>query len=67
MIENLLNAKLPPHLKKAINQAYLVNGTNEQIVQNLVNEMELKGMQAYEPMLKTQMTVVQQPSSSQKL
>ena len=27
MIENLLYAKMPPHLKKSINQAYLENGT----------------------------------------
>ena len=34
MIENLLYAKMPPHLKKSINQAYLENGTYDQIVKN---------------------------------
>ena len=32
MIENLLYAKMPPHLKKSINQAYLENSTYNQIV-----------------------------------
>ena len=27
MIESLIYAKMPPHLKKSINQAYLQNGT----------------------------------------
>ena len=30
MIESLLYAKMPPHLKLSINQAYLENGTYEQ-------------------------------------
>ena len=30
MVENLLYAKMPPHLKKSINQAYLENGTYDQ-------------------------------------
>ena len=41
MIENLLYAKMPPHLKKSINQAYLENGTYDQIVKHLEREMEL--------------------------
>ena len=46
MIENLINAKMPPHLKKSINQAYLKNGTYEQIVRHLEREMELNGLEA---------------------
>ena len=57
MIKNLLYAKMPPHLKKSINQAYLKNGTYNQIVKYLEGEMELNGLEADEPSVKTQMTV----------
>ena len=57
MIESLLFAKLPAHLKKSINQAYLENGTYEQIVKHLDREMELNGHEADEPLVKTQVTV----------
>ena len=56
MIENLLYAKMPPHLKKSINQAYLENGTYDQIVKHLEREMELNGLEADEHLVKTQMT-----------
>ena len=65
MIENLIYAKMPPHLKKSINQAYLENGTYEQNVRHLEREMELKGLEADEPLVKRQMTVVKQQSSAQ--
>ena len=65
MIENLIFAKTPPHLKKSIIQAYLENGTYEQIVRHLEREMELNGLEADEPLVKTQMTVVKQQSNSQ--
>ena len=35
MIENLLYAKMPSHLKKSINQAYLENENYDQIVKHL--------------------------------
>ena len=35
LIDNLLYAKMPPHLKKSINQTYLGNGTYNQIVKHL--------------------------------
>ena len=35
IIEQFIYAKMPPHLKKSINQAHLQNGTNEQIVSHL--------------------------------
>ena len=38
-------AKLPPHLKKSINQAYLENGTYEQIVTHLERELELNNLE----------------------
>ena len=56
MIENLLYAKMPPHLKKSINQAYLENGTYSQIVKHLEREMELNGLESDETLVKTQMT-----------
>ena len=66
MIENLLYAKMPPHLKKSINQAYLENGTYEQIVKHLEREMELNGLEADEPLVKTQMTVTKKEQITEK-
>ena len=42
IIEQFIYAKMPPHLKKTINQAHLENGTYEQIVKHLERELELK-------------------------
>ena len=66
MIENLLYAKMPPHLKKSINQAYLENGTYDQIVKHLEREMELNGLEADEPLVKTQMTVTKKDQNTEK-
>ena len=66
MIENLLNAKMPPHLKKSINQAYLENGNYDQIVKHLEREMELNGLEADEPLVKTQMTVTKKEQNIEK-
>ena len=66
MIENLLYAKMPPHLKKSINHAYLENGTYEQIVKHLEREMELNGLEADEPLVKTQMTVTKKEQITEK-
>ena len=46
IIEQLIYAKMPPHLKKLINQAHLENGTHEQIVTHLERELELNGLEA---------------------
>ena len=46
IIEQVIYAKLPPHLKKSINQAHLENGTFEQIVTHLERELELNGLEA---------------------
>ena len=43
IIEQFIYAKMPPHLKKSINQAHLENGTNEQIATHLRKELELNG------------------------
>ena len=66
MIENLLYAKMPPHLKKSINQAYLENGTYDQIVKHLEREMELNGLEVDEPLVKTQMTVTKKEQTTEK-
>ena len=67
MIENLLYAKMPPHLKKSINQAYLENGSYDQIVKHLEREMELNGLEADEPLVKTQMTVTKKDQKNRKI
>ena len=46
IIEQLIFAKMPPHLKKSINQAHLQNITYEQIVSHLGRELELNGLEA---------------------
>ena len=45
MIDSLLYAKLPPHLKRSLNLAYLENGTYDQIVAHLEKEIELSGLE----------------------
>ena len=42
MIDSLLYAKLPPHLKRSLNLAYLENGTYDQILAHLERELELR-------------------------
>ena len=46
VIEQFIYAKMPPHLKKSINQAHLENGTYEQIVTHPERELELNGLEA---------------------
>ena len=62
MIESLLNAKMPPHLKRSINQAHLENGTYEQIVRHLEREMEFKGLESEDTGVKTQMAKRNKPA-----
>ena len=45
MIDSLLYAKLPPHLKQSLNLAYLEDGTYDQIVTHLERELELSGLE----------------------
>ena len=61
MIESLY-AKMPPHLNCSINQAYLENGTYEQIVRHLEREMELNGLESEDTGVKTQMAVINKTS-----
>ena len=46
IIEQFIYDKMPPHLKKSINQAHLENGTYDQIVTPMERELELKGLEA---------------------
>ena len=46
ILEQIIYTKIPPHLKKSINQAHLANGTYEQIVSHLERELELNGLEA---------------------
>ena len=50
IMEQFIYAKMPPHLKKSINQAHLENGTYEQIVTHLERELELNGLEAPDEM-----------------
>ena len=45
IIEQFIYAKMPPQLKKSINQAHLENGTCEQIVTHLERELELNSLE----------------------
>ena len=55
---------MPPHVKKTINQAYL-DGSYDQIVKHLEIEMELNGLEADEPLVKTQMTVTKKEQNTE--
>ena len=46
IIEQFIYAKMPPHLKKSMNQAHLEHGTFEQIVIVLESEIEMNGLEA---------------------
>ena len=45
VIDSSLYAKLPPHLKRSLNLAYLENGTYYQIVAHLEREFKLSGLE----------------------
>ena len=53
ILEQLIYAKTPLHLKKLINQAHLENGTYEQIVTHLERESELNGLEAPDELQKS--------------
>ena len=62
IIEQFIYAKMPPHLKKSINQAHLENGTYEQILSHLERELELNGLEAPDEM---QLNTVMQQHTQQ--
>ena len=45
IIEQFIYVKMPPHLKKSINQAHLENGTYEQILTHPERELELNSLE----------------------
>ena len=45
ILDQFIYAKMPPHLKKSINQAHLENDTYEQIVTHLERELELNSLE----------------------
>ena len=45
MIDSLLYAKLPTHLKRSLNLAYLESGIYDQIVAHFEREPELSGLE----------------------
>ena len=47
MIDSLLYAKLPPHLKTSLNLTYLEKGTHDPIGSHLERELELSGVEKY--------------------
>ena len=58
IIEQFIYAKMPPHLKKSINQAHLQNGKYEQNVSHLKRELKLNGLEAPDELQRN--TVTQQ-------
>ena len=46
IIEQFIYAKKPTHLKKSINQPHLENGTYEQIIRHLKEEIDVNGLKA---------------------
>ena len=46
IIEQFIYAKMPPHLKKSINQVHLEKDTYEQILRHLEKELALNGLEA---------------------
>ena len=66
MIDSLLYAKLPPHLKRSLNLAYLENGTYDQIVAHLERELELSGLENDGELTIPTMTAVPPNENQQK-
>ena len=50
IIEHFLYTKMPPHLRKSINQAHLENCTYQQIASHVGRELELNGLKAPDEM-----------------
>ena len=55
IIDQFIYAKMPPHLKKSINQAHLENGTYKQTLTQLKRELELNSLEYLD---ETQMNTV---------
>ena len=66
MIDSLLYAKLPHHLKRSLNLAYLENGTYDQLVAHLERELELSGLENDGELTITTMPAVPPNDNQQK-
>ena len=66
LIDSLLYAKLPPHLKRKLNLAYMENGTYDQIVAHLERELELSGLENDGELTIPTMTAVPPNDNEQK-
>ena len=66
MIDSLLYAKLPLHLERSFNLAYLENGTYDQIVAHLKRELEFSGLENDGELTVPTMTAVPQNDNQQK-
>ena len=58
LIDNLVYAKLPPHLKGSLNFDYLENGTYDQIVAHLDRELDFSGLENDEELTIPTLTAV---------
>ena len=58
LIDSLLHARLPPHLKRSLNLAYLENGTYDQINAHLERQLELSCLENDVELTKPTMTAV---------
>ena len=67
MIDNLLYAKLPPHLKRSFNLAYQKNVTYDQKVAHLEKELELSGLENDGELTIPTMTAVPQTTTYKTL
>ena len=59
--------KLPPHLKRSLNLAYLENGTYEQIVSHLEKELKLSGLENDGELTKPTMTAMPPNDNQQNI
>ena len=66
MIDSLLYAELPPHLKRSLKLAYLENGTYDQIAAHLERELELSGLENDGELTIPTMTAVPPNDNQQK-
>ena len=65
--DDLLYAKMPPHLKKSINRAQLEDAPYEKIVKHLRREMELNGLESDELPITTISTVKETPKPKKRV
>ena len=66
IVEQFIYAKMPPHLKKSINQVHLENGTYKQIVWHFEKELELNGLEASYELQKNTVTQQDTQQNSEK-